>query len=607
MSYPNTSDEVPSPKSQVSSQGEESGGSSQERLEAPRLSLKENSQSAMANRTSTDLELRTSDLGLIRNPQFESSIIRKLQIVFLLLFAFCAPLSIAATQICWVLGLVLWAISCAVYRQPRYRRTPLDLPLIAFFALSILSAIASYAPDISVSKLRSVSLLTVAFLFAQNVNSKKLLRALAFVLLASAMLPVAFTLADRAWGRGVRVEKLNGDSPLLAAQIYDGDTILKADNRRVRNLDEVDRALQPASAAANGNANKSSNETQNSNENQTVKLLVYRTEAYLNFELPRGKLLAGATPEARLGVVSWSHGRDQRAMGFYDHYTTFAEALQLIASLALGLLFANFRAGQFRARVSNRLPSFVTFGMLLLLALVSMTAALLLTFTRASWAAFLVSAFVIVLLAARTRRQMWLTGIACFIIAAPLAVAGLYLLHQKRKVGFYDRSDGSILWRETVYREAAHLFTKSPRNFLLGVGMDSIKRYKDEWGMFDHGRLPPGHFHSEPLQIAVERGILTFLVWVFLIVRYLRMLFPLARGEVDEKLTDADYESGLNIRTQNNWIERGIALGAFGGAVGFITSGMVHNNLGDSEVAMIFYFIMGLALVINASARCAQR
>ena len=40
-------------------------------------------------------------------------------------------------------------------------------------------------------------------------------------------------------------------------------------------------------------------------------------------------------------------------------------------------------------------------------------------------------------------------------------------------------------------------------------------------------------------------------------------------------------------------------LGAFGGLVGFFVSGLVHYNWGDSEVVMIFYFILGLSLVIN--------
>jgi hypothetical protein len=40
-----------------------------------------------------------------------------------------------------------------------------------------------------------------------------------------------------------------------------------------------------------------------------------------------------------------------------------------------------------------------------------------------------------------------------------------------------------------------------------------------------------------------------------------------------------------------------------GGTVGFFVSGFVHYNLGDSEVAMIFYLLMGLTLALERLTR----
>jgi len=54
---------------------------------------------------------------------------------------------------------------------------------------------------------------------------------------------------------------------------------------------------------------------------------------------------------------------------------------------------------------------------------------------------------------------------------------------------------------------------------------------------------------------------------------------------------------------KERWIERGIVLGALGGLLGFMTSGVVHYNWGDSEVVMIFYLIMGLSLVVERGTR----
>jgi O-antigen ligase len=116
--------------------------------------------------------------------------------------------------------------------------------------------------------------------------------------------------------------------------------------------------------------------------------------------------------------------------------------------------------------------------------------------------------------------------------------------------------------------------------------MDSLKRRWREWGMFDQGRQPWGHLHSTPLQIAFERGVPALLVWMAWLFVYGRMLWRLARG-------------GL----EGDWVVRGLVLGALGGLVGFLSAGLVHYNFGDSEVVMVFYFIMGLALAAERVAR----
>jgi len=112
--------------------------------------------------------------------------------------------------------------------------------------------------------------------------------------------------------------------------------------------------------------------------------------------------------------------------------------------------------------------------------------------------------------------------------------------------------------------------------------MDSIKAHWREWGMFDHGRLPWGHMHSNLLQIALERGVPALILWLVLLFIYARTLWRRLR-------------SGATMP----WLERGILLGAFGGLAGFLTSGLVHYNWGDSEVVMVLYMIMGLAFAID--------
>ncbi|HKG97572.1 MAG TPA: hypothetical protein VKA97_07150, partial [Pyrinomonadaceae bacterium] len=86
------------------------------------------------------------------------------------------------------------------------------------------------------------------------------------------------------------------------------------------------------------------------------------------------------------------------------------------------------------------------------------------------------------------------------------------------------------------------------------------------------------------------------IVWLILLALYLRMLWKRLR------IADFELRNSAGIRNSQFAIRnfpRGVTVGALGGALGFFTSGLVHYNWGDSEVVTIFYFIMGLCLVVD--------
>jgi O-antigen ligase len=479
----------------------------------------------------------------------------------LFLFVISAPNSIAATQSAWFLGLLFWVLRFTVWPRPKLERTPVDYPMFGFFLLTGLSSFLSYSPVTSIGKLRGACLFTIVYLFAENVRSSRVLRALVIVLLASCMVNVLYTFGLYAVGRGVKVYGVSANSPLVNAKrvsrakievipILSGDTLEEVDGRPLHSAQDLVEALSQSSPPG------------------PAKIKIYRVEWVAELEVPRGRLLPGTTPEEQLGIQRWGSGRDWRATGFYNHWTTYAEMLQLVASLAIGLFVALPRK---RSR----------YGALLSLAIVGMGIALLLSVTRASGLSLLISATLITALSV-SRRKLIVIG-AC---ALPLILGGLFVLQQKRKVGFFDQSDNSIVWRQRVWHDGFHLLISNPRHVLVGVGMDSIKAYWREWGLFDNGRMPMGHMHSDYLQIALERGVPALIVWLILLGTYARMLWRVRRRVPPE-----------------HWIERGIVLGALGGLVGFMCSGLVHYNWGDSEVVMIFYLIMGLSLVVERMTR----
>ena len=485
-------------------------------------------------------------------------------IVWLFAMAIFAPHSIAATQTAWLCGMLCWVLRFIFPPRPLTYRTPVDYALFGFFVLTGLSAFLSYDPLFSIGKLRAAALFTIVYLVAQNIRSARIVRWLALALVASSMVNVVYTLGERAVGRGVKMAGISRTSPLFVAGIRDGDTLLEVNGQKLRTPEQLVDALEPSSGSIQPPA--------------PVK--IYRFEWTGSLPVARGSLLPGQTALERLGVGQWQRGRDWRAMGFFGHYVTYAESLQLIASLALGLFICLPR--------KRSLP-----GALLLLALAGLSGALLFTVTRAPWLGFLVSAFLMLVLG--TSRRTILIVIACLL---PLIVAGLFVLQQKRNVGFFDKKDDSIRWRQTVQREGLQLLLSKPRHLLIGVGMDSIKSHWRQWGMFDNGRLPIGHMHSNLLQLALERGVPALLLWLTLLFLYGRMLWRTFRRLGTELRRD-----GMELNESGEWIDRGILLGALGGLAGFFISGLVHYNWGDSEVVMIFYFIMGLCLVLERQTR----
>jgi O-antigen ligase len=219
--------------------------------------------------------------------------------------------------------------------------------------------------------------------------------------------------------------------------------------------------------------------------------------------------------------------------------------------------------------------------------------ALLLTVTRASWVALLISAGIMFVLGA-SRRTVFI-AVACVV---PLVLAGAIVLQQKRHVGLLDQRDASTTWRETVWREGFHLLVSKPRHLAVGIGMDSIKKHWREWGLFDEGRIPIGHMHSNLLQIALERGLPVLVVWLILLGIYARSLWRAFRRLRSQSKTELAEDSDNWL---GSWVDPGIILGALGGLAGFFVSGLVHYNWGDSEVIMILYFVMGVSLfVINS-------
>ena len=446
------------------------------------------------------------DIGSIESVGW-SKFLDRAAFTFMILMFLSAPHSIAATQIAWLTGMFIWVIRLFIKPRPRLVRTPLDVPLWIFFGWSIITSIVSYDPLISLDKLRNVALFLIFYYVINVVKTKRAAVFLVLAMVTSTMVSVAWTPIERIFGRGVEIIGLSEESPLTKAALRDGDTLLKVGNRKIKTPDDL---------------------TADISANETTKISVYRPDYYFTVDVPRESLRGGANSLEQLGITDWKRSRNWRSAGFYGHYTTFAEVLQLIASLTFGLFIASLGKkflSRKRQDVENTEADTKAANgkkratLILALCLAGMSLALLLTVTRASQLGFLIAAFSIVLLIGN--RKMFLILAA---IALPIALVGLAFLQQSRQVGFFDPNDDSTKDRQTFYRKGFDLWTNNARNLMLGVGMDSTKSHIKEWNLYDNTGKPMGHFHSTPLQLLVERGLPALFLWLWVLWVYGRIL-----------------------------------------------------------------------------------
>lgn len=503
----------------------------------------------------TSLFERLDTIAGIETDNKAARTLERVAFVFLMLMTIAAPHSIAASQTAWILGMLATAVRFAVRPRPSFRFTALSTALAALFIWSAISSTFSYEPAISLDKLRNVSLFLVFYFAYRNLRRLNAVYCVAFLLILSTLVNVAWVIGSRIVGRGVEIHGLSPDGPLARLNVADGATLVSVDGKKLNSPDELVLILRPDTRS---------------------KVLVYEYESYRNVEVGLVDLLPGEKAEDKLGILNWSRSYNWRAQGFFGHFTTYAETLQLITSLLLGIVVATL-GRRTNATVKSTPLRFLTSSPVMIVALAAILIALLLTVTRASQLAFIVSAFSIIV-ASGSRKLLLAAGL----LAIPVVLGGLLFLQQSRNVGFLDATDESTLYRLTMWRDGLRLSTDSARNLVFGIGMDSTKKHWQEWGMFRNGFMPFGHFHSTPVQLLVERGLPALLIWLTVVLLYGRTLWQAISRE--KRNVDG-----------NNW-PLGILLGCLGGLVGFFVSGTVHYNLGDGEVALIFYLLMAVGV-----------
>jgi len=464
---------------------------------------------------------------------------QQIVLVGLGIYVLFAPHSVAASAIGVAIGGLGWLIRTLQTRSLGLRRSKFDLIIALLLLWTVVSALLSEEPQISVAKL-TASWVVFVFYLARATLTRKSALVLVALLILSASAGALYSAFDLLRGRGVVVESIAPLSPFHQVGIRPGDTIWQINRRRVYSPADIDRMLTEAPP----------------NTPLTVGIISQGEQV---------ERLLTLTQSSTSGIAGSERNHRFRASGWTRHYVTFAELMQMIAQLALGLALAHLR---------NHGPNRIF--RIAIVAAALLTAGLVFTAMRTVIIAFVIGASVMALRSLRATLKVVFT----FALFAVLAFAAV-VVWQTRDRNALLLGDPSSSLRVQVARNG---LSRIPIHPVFGHGMDAMQLHWNEWGFPGKDML---HLHSTPLQLAFDRGLPVLALWLWMMVAFWLTIARAERRAAD--LSDTNFY--------------GLLLGTLGALTGFLMSSLVNYNYGDAEVVMLFWFLMGVALTTDYTDR----
>ena len=260
-------------------------------------------------------------------------------------------------------------------------------------------------------------------------------------------------------------------------------------------------------------------------------------------------LITAGAISATIGVVQYAllqyDTLGRRPDGALSHYMTYAGTLMLVLTAVVARLVFAPRG---RAWAAVVMPALV--------------GALVLTFTRNAWVGALAGIALLLLL-----RDFRLIGIVPILVALVFALAPPRIT--TRMMSMFDLQDPSNRDRVAMARMAGAIVRDHP---LTGAGPNMIPRIYDRYRSPDPVNVRNPHLHNVPLQIAAERGLPALAAWLAFIAACTAGLVRLARRP--------------DVRP--------LAATGLGALAAMLSAGLFEYNFGDSEVLMLFLFLITL-------------
>ncbi|MFQ5867885.1 MAG: O-antigen ligase family protein, partial [bacterium] len=256
------------------------------------------------------------------------------------------------------------------------------------------------------------------------------------------------------------------------------------------------------------------------------------------------------------GNVKHLHGSLARSTGFFDAPLTFGNYILLVLPVVIGLSsYSKTR----REKRWLQLSSLIIFT------------AIVFTYGRGIWLGLIGGLVFMAILRSKRLLLCVVTGIvigSIFLAIFPSSkltrrVTGTF----KSKRSFGDR----------IYFLAGSM--RIIRDYpITGLGWEGFRiiypKYKPA-----EGRQLACHAHNNFLDVAVDSGLLGLGIFIWLLIIIYKVGFHIFK----------EFEDGYF---------KGISWGFLGSFTAFLIAGLSQYNFGDSEVVMLFYFLLGMVMVI---------
>jgi len=461
---------------------------------------------------------------------------------FLVLFAILLPHSIKGARHAWMAAGFLWLAKLAIERKRPFPQA-LSAPLLAYILLSGISTALSPDPYLSWPRMKVVCLVLAGVVVAQNLKRLSQVRILVLLLLLSGLAAAAFTAWQYTYGMGVQVKYITPSADLYRAGIHAGDIVTRVNDRSVHTPEQL------------------TNVVVQSPPGNLLRIGFLRGEP---FHKRATFLTRERFVKSGLGTLylQLARGKPGRAQGTLGHYIVFAEMLMQLGCLAWAMLLST----------QPRKWGIQAFFAIVFLAL---TATLMATQTRADIAGLAAGCVVALWLLGRKQTRIWaFAGLVLLVLVATLWI------HHTRRLDWVSTGDSGTHFRVLMWEDGVRLVRQHP---WFGVGMDTIFNHWQEWNIRGFSLYHViYHFHSDYIQIAVERGLLTLAAWLWFVMAYLVFLIRL-----------------LPRTREHSRFATGVVAGVLAAFVGYLVPSAVQYCLGDDPLVMIMFFYFGLAVAID--------